>query len=61
LINLSVLLVQGLTKAQLLAKMGPDGEHVDEMTMEEKRRLKRMLATETIRTKNAASKKNSGA
>jgi hypothetical protein len=54
-------LVQGLTKAQLLAKMGPDGENVDEMTMEEKRRLKRMLATETIRTKNAASKKNSGA
>ena len=36
-------------------KFGPDGEGVDSMTTEEKKRLKRLLRLAIIKEKNAAS------
>lgn len=40
-----------------MAKFGENGEGVEQMTHDEKVRLKRMLAAEHIRTKNAINKK----
>lgn len=43
------------SKVALMDKFGPNGEGVDTMTTEEKKRLKRLLRLAIIKEKNAAS------
>jgi len=43
------------SKVALMDKFGPNGEGVDSMTTEEKKRLKRLLRLAIIKEKNAAS------